>query len=216
MGKNTFLAISATTLLAFAVTACTGGGNIEGDTASSDSPGPQSSDPQASPEEGVGTERAMSEPFGPACADVPQKGAGSFAGMAREPVATAASNNPELSTLVEAITRAGLDDTLNDAEDVTVFAPTNEAFEKFPEDERDALMQDKERLTDVVNYHVVEGRHTPQDLENGEFTSLQGDPVTTSGSGEEFTVNDQANVVCGNVRTANATVYVIDAVLTPR
>ena len=67
-------------------------------------------------------------PFGAACSAVPAVGAGSFAGMAADPVATAASNNPVLSTLVTAVTAAGLGDTLNTAEDITVFAPTNDAF----------------------------------------------------------------------------------------
>src|SRR4051794_11675668 len=53
--------------------------------------------------------------FGPACASVPKDGAGSFAGMAQDPVATAASNNPQLSTLVAAVRQAGLVDTLNSA-----------------------------------------------------------------------------------------------------
>lgn len=155
------------------------------------------------------------EPFGPACADVPEDGAGSFDGMAEDPVATAASNNPELSTLVEAVTEADLVDTLNDAEDVTVFAPANSAFEKIPEEDLNALLDDKEQLTDVLTYHVVEGRQAPDAMQDGEFTSLQGGPVTATGSGEEYTVNDEAAVACGNVQTSNATVYIIDTVLMP-
>ena len=57
---------------------------------------------------------------------------------------------------------------------------------------------------------------TPEDLGTaGPFDSLQGAPVTASGSGEEFVVNDNSNVVCGNVQTANATVYIVDTVLMP-
>ena len=67
-------------------------------------------------------------PFGPGCAAVPADGAGSFSGMATDPVATAASNNPLLSTLVTAVGKAGLGETLNTAKDITVFAPTNDAF----------------------------------------------------------------------------------------
>ena len=62
--------------------------------------------------------------FGAACSAVPADGAGSFDGMAADPVATAASNNPVLSTLVTAVTEADLVDTLNGAEDITVFAPS--------------------------------------------------------------------------------------------
>ena len=71
------------------------------------------------------------EPFGAACSAVPKTGSGSFDGMSQDPVATAASNNPLLSTLVTAVKKAGLVDTLNSAEDITVFAPTNDAFAKI-------------------------------------------------------------------------------------
>lgn len=134
--------------------------------------------------------------FGPTCSAVPKDGAGSFEGMAADPVATAASNNPELSTLVAAVKEAGLVDTLNSAKDITVFAPTNDAFGKIPEKDLKAVLADKKTLTSILTYHVV------------------GEKVTGSGSGEEFQVND-ANVVCGNVTTGNATVYLIDSVLMP-
>ncbi|NEE11421.1 fasciclin domain-containing protein, partial [Streptomyces sp. SID7499] len=80
---------------------------------------------------------------------------GSLAGMAKDPVATAASNNPELSTLVSAVKKAGLVDTLNNAKDITVFAPTNAAFEKIPQADLEALLNDKAELTKVLTYHVV-------------------------------------------------------------
>ena len=63
---------------------------------------------------------------------MPTSGAGSFAGMAEDPAATAASNNPALSTLVAAVTAAGLVDTLNGPGPFTIFAPTNDAFAKIP------------------------------------------------------------------------------------
>ncbi|GAB3125744.1 fasciclin domain-containing protein [Streptomyces calidiresistens] len=153
-------------------------------------------------------------PFGPACAAIPEEGAGSFDEMAEQPVATAASDNPELSTLVTALTEAGLVDTLNGAEDITVFAPINEAFEAIPEEDLDALLADQEQLTAVLTYHVVGERLAPEDLEDGTYETLQGGEITVSGADEEYTVND-ANVVCGNVRTENATVYLIDQVLMP-
>ena len=80
------------------------------------------------------TTDAMSQPFGAACTAVPKDGKGSFNGMATDPVATAASNNPVLSTLVTAVKAAGLVDTLNSAPAITVFAPTNDAFAKIPAD----------------------------------------------------------------------------------
>ena len=69
--------------------------------------------------------------FGPGCAAVPTDGKGSFSGMAQDPAATAASNNPALSTLVAAVKAAGLVDTLNGTGPFTVFAPTNDAFAKI-------------------------------------------------------------------------------------
>ncbi|MEV5607394.1 fasciclin domain-containing protein [Streptomyces sp. NPDC052225] len=156
------------------------------------------------------------EPFGPACASAPKDGAGSFDGMAEDPVATAASHNPELSTLVTAVKKAGLVDTLNNAEDITVFAPTNEAFAKIPKADLDKVLNDKARLTKILTYHVV-GEQVAQDkLADGDFKTLEGSMLTTSGSGGTYKVNDAANIVCGDVRTSNATVHIIDTVLMPR
>jgi uncharacterized surface protein with fasciclin (FAS1) repeats len=158
---------------------------------------------------------SMTEPFGDACSAVPADGAGSFDGMAQDPVATAASNNPVLSTLVSAVTKADLIDTLNNAEDITVFAPTNDAFAALDQTTLDAAMADpKGLLTDVLQNHVVAGRLSPEDLA-GEHETLGGGTITVEGSGEDFTVDGSAKVVCGNVQTANATVYIIDSVLVP-
>jgi len=159
---------------------------------------------------------AVSGEFGTACSAVPADGEGSFAGMADDPVATAASNNPVLTTLVAAVGAADLGDTLNSAEDITVFAPTNDAFAKIPAADLEAVLADTETLTSILTYHVVGGRIAPEDLGTaGPFTTLQGEQIEVSGSGEEFTVNGEATVVCGNVQTANATVYLIDTVLMP-
>ncbi|WP_432148556.1 fasciclin domain-containing protein [Streptomyces sp. bgisy029] len=159
--------------------------------------------------------QAPAEPFGPACASVPKEGAGSLEGMAKDPVATAASNNPELSTLVSAVQKAGLVDTLNNAENITVFAPTNAAFEKIPQADLNALLNDKEELTKVLTYHVVGEKLTTQQLEDGTYKTLQGTDLTVKGSGSNFTVNDSSKIVCGNVPTANATVNLVDTVLMP-
>lgn len=158
---------------------------------------------------------AGDQTFGPGCSAIPKSGAGSFNGMATEPVATAASANPLLKTLVTAVGQAGLGDTLNSAEAITVFAPTDDAFGKIPKKDLNAVLADKEMLTTVLTHHVIEGRLSPDDLA-GEHTTLAGDTVAVSGSGEEFTVGDEnAAVLCGNIPTSNATVYVIDTVLLP-
>src|SRR4051794_10834767 len=159
---------------------------------------------------------ADAAPAGPGCAAVPATGMGSFSGMAKDPVATAASNNPALSTLVTAVKKAGLVDTLNNAENITVFAPTNDAFAKIPKATLDKDLADKAQLTKILTYHVVGQKLAPKDLEKGSFDTLEKSKLTTSGSGESYTVNDSAKVVCGNVKTANANVYIIDTVLMPK
>jgi uncharacterized surface protein with fasciclin (FAS1) repeats len=157
---------------------------------------------------------AMDKPFGAACDKVPATGAGSFDGMSTAPVATAASSNPLLSTLVTAVTKAGLGDTLNSAKDITVFAPTNDAFAAMDKATLDKAMADpKGLLTTVLTGHVVQGRLTPDKLA-GSHKTLAGNDITVTGSGEEFAVGD-AKVVCGNVQTANATVYIVDHVILP-
>ena len=162
-----------------------------------------------------GTAMMTDKPFGAACSAVPADGAGSFDGMAQDPVATAASNNPVLSTLVTAVTEAGLVDTLNGTDDITVFAPIDDAFAAMDKKTLKAAMDDpKGLLTTVLTYHVVAGRLSPEDLA-GSHDTLQGEALEVTGSGEDFMVNGDATVVCGNVQTANATVYLIDTVLMP-
>ncbi|WP_324274677.1 molybdopterin-dependent oxidoreductase [Blastococcus brunescens] len=161
------------------------------------------------------------EPFGEGCAAVPAEGEGSFTGMTDDPVATAASNNPALSTLVQAVTAANLGDTLNTTDDITVLAPANPAFEAVPADALNGLLADTAALTTVLTHHVIPGRLAPDELA-GTHTTLNNDEVTIEGSGEDFTIamdgtvtQMEASVICGNVQTANATVYIIDQVLAP-
>jgi uncharacterized surface protein with fasciclin (FAS1) repeats len=161
------------------------------------------------------TPAAGTAPFGPACAGVPASGPGSLAAIADEPVATAASQNPALSTLVTAVTKAGLVDTLNSTDNITVFAPTNDAFAKIPQDTLSQVLADKQALTNILTYHVVQQRRTPTELDAGTLPTLQGSTITTAKAGDTYTAND-ARVVCGNVQTRNATVYLIDTVLMPK
>jgi uncharacterized surface protein with fasciclin (FAS1) repeats len=209
--RSSRLTIAALALaLPLSLAAC--GSDSGADTASS-GPMTSSAAPSASPSASMTADTAAM-PFGPGCAAVPADGAGSFAGMAADPVATAASNNPVLSTLVTAVGKAGLGDTLNTAKDITVFAPTNDAFAALDKATLDKAMGDpKGLLTTVLTNHVVEGRLTPEMLA-GDHKTLAGTTITVEGSGEDFTVG-KAKVVCGNVQTANATVYIIDGVLLP-
>ena len=155
--------------------------------------------------------------FGAGCAAVPADSSdpGSFAGMAQDPVATAASNNPVLSTLVTAVKEAGLVDSLNTAPALTVFAPTNDAFAKIPAADLKKVLADKKQLTSILTYHVVGGKLSPEQVA-GTHKTLNGADLTVAGSGEDFKVGGTASVICGNVQTANATVYIIDSVLMPK
>ena len=167
---------------------------------------------------------AMAEPaanlVGPGCAAYAEQvpsGPGSVAGMAQEPVTVAASNNPMLQTLTQALSGqlnpdVNLVDTLNGGE-FTVFAPTDEAFGKIDPATIETLKTDSELLTSILTYHVVPGQAAPAQVP-GEHATVQGANVTVTGEGENLRVND-AGLVCGGVTTANATVYMIDTVLMP-
>ncbi|MEU6874844.1 fasciclin domain-containing protein [Streptomyces sp. NPDC086796] len=208
--------LAAAAVLPLALTACS---NDSGDSGKSDASGKASAPATGSGDGMDGSDNSassMDQPFGAACSAVPKNGAGSFDGMAKDPVATAASNNPALSTLVAAVKKAGLVDTLNNARNITVFAPTNDAFGKIPEAALKKVLNDKAQLTKILTYHVVGQKLTPKDLEQGSFDTLEKSKVMTSGSAESYTVNDSAKVVCGNVRTANANVYIVDTVLMPK
>jgi uncharacterized surface protein with fasciclin (FAS1) repeats len=177
--------------------------------------GPSSSGPDvtavATPGEG---------PQGPLCATLPAEGEGSIAGMADDPAATAATNNPELSTLVAAIEAAGLTDTLNGEGPFTIFAPSNEAFAAIPQADLDAVLADTEQLTNILNYHVVQGESlAAADLAAaGSVATVQGGELTFSVQPDgTLSINDgAANVACSNIVVGNGTVHIIDQVLVPQ
>ncbi|ALE06796.1 fasciclin [Arthrobacter sp. ERGS1:01] len=144
-------------------------------------------------------------------------GAGSVAGMAADPVATAASNNPLLKTLTAAVSGklnkdVNLVDTLNSGQ-FTVFAPVDTAFAKIPAATIDGLKTDSKTLTSILTYHVVPGQLSPSEID-GTHATAEGSTLDVTGSGDNIMVNG-AKVICGGVKTANATVYLIDTVLMP-
>ncbi|WP_295011961.1 fasciclin domain-containing protein [uncultured Microbacterium sp.] len=190
--------------------------------------GSGSSSESSSPSSAPSTEMPSSSPsmdpaadlVGPGCADyakaVPD-GGGSISGMAEAPVATAASNNPLLKTLVSAVSGklnpdVNLVDTLNGSQ-FTVFAPVDDAFAKIPASTIDGLKTDSATLTKILTYHVVPGQIAPSDIA-GTHKTVEGADLTVTGSGDNLMVGD-AKVICGGVHTANATVYLIDSVLMP-
>jgi uncharacterized surface protein with fasciclin (FAS1) repeats len=157
---------------------------------------------------------------GPGCADYAKanpSGAGSIDGMAAAPVATAASGNPLLTTLVSAVSgklnpKVDLVSTLNGGE-FTVFAPVDTAFQKVPAATVTTLKTNDALLTKILTYHVVAGQLDPMAVV-GTHPTVEKQDVTVTGSGDSLKVNG-ANVICGGVKTANATVYLIDSVLMP-
>ncbi|GHH40405.1 fasciclin domain-containing protein [Lentzea cavernae] len=211
--RNTVLALGAASLALFGA-ACGSGDMASSGTSSSAAPTSTATSSSA----------AMADPaanlVGPGCADYAKQvpsGAGSVSGMAADPVATAASNNPLLTTLVSAVSgklnpKVNLVSTLNGAE-FTVFAPVDSAFAKIDAATIETLKTDDALLTKILTYHVVPGQITPDKIA-GDQKTVQTGTVKVTGSGNAIKVND-ANVICGGVKTANATVYLIDSVLMP-
>lgn len=221
--QKMFLTVAMASVLT--VSAC-GSDEEPTSSASEDTAAEETTEEEAAePEEDTATEtEEMADPaanlVGPACADyaatVPD-GAGSVEGMAMDPVAVAASNNPLLTTLTAAVSGGvnpdvDLVDTLN-GDEFTVFAPVDEAFEAVDADTMSALETDADLLTSILTYHVVPGQMTPEEVV-GDQATVQGGTVEVTGEGDELMVNE-ANVLCGGVMTENATVYLIDGVLTP-
>ncbi|MDI2034403.1 fasciclin domain-containing protein [Paenarthrobacter nitroguajacolicus] len=220
-----FVGLTAATLLG--LTAC--GGSSTSSTPSSSSPAPMSSSAAPSsmapsPSSSAMASTAMDparDLVGPGCAgyaaQVPD-GAGSVTGMAQDPVAVAASNNPLLKTLTAAVSgklnpKVDLVSTLNGSE-FTVFAPVDDAFAKIDPATIETLKTDDALLSKILTYHVVPGQLSPDQIV-GTHKTVQGGEVTVAGTKDALTV-DGANVICGGVHTANATVYLVDSVLMPK
>lgn len=212
--RNSGLALAAVSLSA-GLAACGGSEAATSSSGSSNDSSQTEETPMEESDAGSGGMDPAANLYGPACADVPKSGDGSVEGMATAPVASAASANPLLTTLVTAVTAADLVEPLNSAPELTVFAPANPAFEPIPKKDLNALLEDKKTLTQVLTHHVVPQQIAPEDL-SGEYETLNGDTLTINGAGEEATIGDEkAAVLCGGVQTANATVYVIDTVMMP-
>ncbi|MFF4118897.1 fasciclin domain-containing protein [Streptomyces sp. NPDC001714] len=148
--------------------------------------------------------------FGTGCAGLAQK-----VSTAKDKVVEAAAAYPQLSHLVSAAVRAHLNGALDGKPDITVFAPNDQAFQTVTVSQFASLLADQGQLKKLLTYHVVDQQITPDELSHGSFKTLEGSKLTTSGSGTDFKVNGKANIVCGNIKAANATIYVVDAVLEP-
>jgi len=117
-------------------------------------------------------------------------------------------------TLVTAIQKAGLVETLKGKGPFTVFAPTDAAFAKIPKAQLDALLADKAMLTKVLTYHVVAGKVMAADVKAGSVKSVEGEnlTITTDNGGVQV---DKANVVKTDIIASNGVIHVIDSVMIP-
>ncbi|WP_409186946.1 fasciclin domain-containing protein [Amycolatopsis sp. VS8301801F10] len=219
MNKFRVAGVGLTAAAALTLTACSGNDSSSGNGGSSSAPmsssmsAPMSSSPSAG--DGVTTNADV---FGPACSKLPQGNApGSLDSMGPQPVASAASTNPLLTKLVAAVKATNLVDTLNSQPAITVFAPADSAFDALGDAKFKELAANPSQLTPILQYHVLGKRYDAKGLAAaGTVTSLNtaGGPVKIEGSGDNMTVNG-AKILCGNIPTKNATVFVIDKVLTP-
>ena len=150
--------------------------------------------------------------------------------MADKPIAENASNAPNLTTLVTAAKQAGLVETLAGEGPYTVFAPTDDAFAKVPQETMDAVMKDenKEMLKGVLMYHVVPGKMTAADLMkaiqdgggSANLTTAAGGTITAKMDGDNVVIVDEAGggaiVETADVMQSNGVVHVIGSVLMPK
>jgi uncharacterized surface protein with fasciclin (FAS1) repeats len=205
---------AAALAMTFTVAACGSSGPKAPSSASSHAPA--AAHPAASLGAAAGsTTPAMSGTVGAGCKRIPASGPGSIRGMLSAQLVTAMSHNPLLSDLVRAIHTAGLTNALNRARDITMLAPDNAAFAAPGRGNLKKLTADKAYLIKVLRYHIVTGRVTSAQLATGKpLTTLLGLPVRPALSGSVYTIN-KAQVVCGNIHTANAVVYILDKVLIP-
>ncbi len=214
----TVAGVAAAALLS--LTAC-GGAASTSPSSAAPSAAPSASKMAPSPSASAAAMDPAANLVGAGCAGYAEKvptGAGSVAGMALDPVAVAASNNPILTTLTAAVSgklnpKVNLVDTLNGGE-FTVFAPVDSAFAKIDAATIETLKTDDALLSKILTYHVVPGQITPDKIA-GTHATVQGGSVTVTGSKDALVV-DGASVICGGVKTKNATVYLIDSVLMPK
>lgn len=143
---------------------------------------------------------------------------GACAKMSNEPdIVDIAASNDDFSTLVAAVSAAGLVDTLKSDGPFTVFAPTNAAFAALPEGTVESLLkpENKDQLTAILTYHVVAGKVLAADVANlDRATTVNGKDVHISVKNGGVKVN-KANVVATDIVGSNGVIHVIDRVLLP-
>lgn len=133
-------------------------------------------------------------------------------------IVAVASGNDDFSTLVAAVSAAGLVETLQGDGPFTVFAPTNEAFAKLPAGTVESLLkpENKDTLVSILTYHVVAGNYPASSLvgKRGSLTSVQGGALHMNGT-DGVTV-ENATVVIPDVAASNGVIHAIDTVMMPK
>ncbi len=218
--RTTFSVAGVAAAALLSLTACGGSATTAPASSAAAEPSASSTAPSSSASSSAAMDPGANL-AGPGCAAYAEQvpsGAGSVSGMALDPVAVAASNNPLLKTLTAAVSgklnpKVNLVDTLNGSE-FTVFAPVDDAFAKVPAATIETLKKDDALLSKILTYHVVPGQVTPDKIV-GTHKTVQGGSVTVTGTKDALKV-DGTNVICGGVQTANATVYLVDSVLMPK
>jgi uncharacterized surface protein with fasciclin (FAS1) repeats len=159
---------------------------------------------------------AFGRTFGTGCAQLPRTGgAGTRRGLPRLPVATAMARVPLLSELSKAIRLAGLTRMLNTAPALTVFAPENAAFLALGSSNLQALFSTRSDLAPVVKFQIVAGRVRPAELFRQQvLTTIGRTKIYPARAAPSYYVNN-GWITCGNLKAANATVYVVNQVLIP-
>jgi len=219
-------AVGALAALTLSIAACSNSEKAASPTTTGGAPSTSASTPSSSSSAGGASSSSSSQGagtgvttvkdiFGPSCSAVPKTGPGSPDGMVNAPVATAASNNPLFTTLVAGVKAAGLVDTLNKPDAAyTVFGPTDDAFKALPPGTLDTLLKDPSgNLTKILTYHVIPKRYDAAGLVQAKTVkSVEGEDVTITGTAAAPMINGNP-VACGNIPTANATVFAIGKVL---
>lgn len=196
-------------LLGGACTADAGDGAPTPAPATSAASGPATSEPaESAAVPGGGT-------FGSDCPNFPESGEGSLEDLSRRGWILALAATPALSQWSVMTTVAGLQADFARLNEVTVFAPVDGAFQTLGVDRLRQLLRNPPEAADLLRYHVVTEQLSPAELAGSHPTLLAGQEIEVTGSGQDFTVNGEATVVCGNLQAANATIYLIDRVLVP-
>ena len=132
-----------------------------------------------------------------------------------------ASGNPDASTLVDLVVKAGLANTLSSEGPFTVFAPTNAAFAKVPKATLDALAANPDALKQVLTYHVAATKALSSDLSDGQvITMVEGSTLTVGIKDGNVTLTTDTgqvvNVTLVNVNASNGVIHLIDTVMIPK